>query len=124
MLDDIKKFFDCFVEDFSSFDGDLIASRYLAPYTAVSRDGDLWLCSTPFELVEYFQSLLDRHSSQGVVRCTYEDLQFSSVGNRCFMASVTWSMISDSGEVISKWRESYNLINTQNGLKIYTSIDH
>ena len=69
MLEDIKTFFDKFVEDFSTFDGKLIASRYLAPYTAVSRDGDLWLCSNAQELVEYFQSLIYRHASQYVVRC-------------------------------------------------------
>ena len=53
MLDDIKKFFDRFVEDFSSFDGKLIASRYIAPYTAVSRDGDLWLCMEHSDVVDY-----------------------------------------------------------------------
>ena len=124
MLDDIKDFYDRFVKDFSSFDGQLIASRYMTPYTAVSRDGDLWLCQTTYELVEYFQSLLDRHSSQGVVRCTYEDLQFATVGNRCFLATVTWSMLDNKDQIVSNWRESYNLIQTDGGLKIFTSIDH
>ena len=124
MLDDIKKFFDCFVEDFSSFDGKLIASRYLAPYTAVSRDGDLWLCATQEESEIYFQILLDRHSSSGVVRCKYEDLDCSSLGSNCFLATVTWTMMSEEGETVSSWRESYNLIKTDSGLKIYTSVDH
>ncbi|MFV1872153.1 MAG: hypothetical protein ACMZ64_02340 [Oleiphilus sp.] len=124
MLEDIKTFFDKFVEDFSTFDGKLIASRYLAPYTAVSRDGDLWLCSNAQELVEYFQSLLDRHASQGVVRCKYEDLDCSSLGSNCFLATVTWTMLAEGDEVVSNWRESYNLINTPTGLKVYTSIDH
>lgn len=124
MLDDIKKFFDRFVEDFSSFDGKLIASRYLAPYTAVSRDGDLWLCATQEESEEYFQSLLDRHSSSGVVRCTYENLDCSSIGSNCFLATVTWTMLAEDDVVVSNWRESYNLIRTSEGLKIYTSIDH
>jgi len=124
MLDDIKKFFDRFVEDFSSFDGKLIASRYIAPYTAVSRDGDLWLCATQDESEEYFQSLLDRHSASGVVRCIYEDLDFSSIGSNCFLATVTWTMLAEGDVIVSNWRESYNLINRASGLKIYTSIDH
>lgn len=124
MLEEIKKFFDRFQEDVSSFDGKLIATRYMEPYTAVSRDGDLWLCSTKSESEEYFQTLLDRHQSNGVAKCKYEHLDYASLGSNCFLATVTWTMMTEKGETVSHWRESYNMIRTDKGLKIYTSIDH
>jgi len=124
MADNIKEFFDRFVVDFSSFDGELIASRYIAPYTAMSPVGDAWQCSSRPELIEYFQSLLDKHSGEGVVRCEYTDLESYVVGNRCFFASVTWSMLDANDKAVSNWRESYNLVKTDEGLKIFTSIDH
>lgn len=124
MLDNIKDFFDRFVEDFPTFDGTVIANRYLAPYTAVSSDGDIWLCNDPSDVVIYFQNLLDRHKSRGVHYCKYQDLECGPIGNRCFLATVTWTMVGAENSVISTWRESYNLINTSTGLKIFTSIDH
>ena len=124
MIDDIKEFFDRFVDDFSSFNGTLIASRYRAPYLAVSSDGDIWECAARPELVEYFQSLLDKHLEDGVTCCKYQDLETYSIGKSCFSASVTWTMMNKSGETVSTWRESYNLIRTDDGLKIFTSIDH
>lgn len=124
MLEDIKEFFDRFVTDFSSFDGALIASRYRAPYLAVTSDGDIWECPAPSDLVEYFQSLLDKHSADGVTCTKYENLEFTAIGKSCFLASVTWTMMDDAGGTVSTWRESYNLIKTENGLKIFTSIDH
>lgn len=124
MHTDIKAFYDRFVEDFSTFDGNIIADRYLAPYTAVTRDGAAWLCSDAAELVDYFQSLLNKHSQDGVTHCKYEDLEYASIGNRCYMATVTWTMMDKNGGEISNWRESYNLLETPNGLKIFTSIDH
>lgn len=124
MHNDIQAFYDRFVKDFSTFDGKLIADRYLAPYTAVTRDGAAWLCSDQEELIDYFQSLLNKHSEQGVTHCKYEDLEYASIGSRCYMATVTWTMLGENEKVISTWRESYNLLDTKNGLKIFTSIDH
>ncbi len=123
MQDDIKEFFESFATDVSTFDGKVIASRYIAPYTVVSQDGDLWLCATHDDIIDYFQNLLDRHKDRGVVACKSADIDFASVGEGCYMASVTWTMVDDKGEAVSHWRESYNLIQ-KDGLKIFTSIDH
>jgi len=124
MIDNINVFFDQFVEDFPAFDGKVLATRYLAPYTAVSSDGDLWLCREYSDIVIYLQSLLDRHTSQGVVACRYEDLEYTEIGKSSFLVSVTWTMSGEENKLISKWRESYNLVKTDAGLKIFTSIDN
>jgi len=124
MIDDIRTFFDQFVIDFPSFDGELIASRYHAPYLAVSSDGDILPCNESREITDYMQGLLDRHSSDGVVRCFYEDLVSDVIGSKCASATVSWTMVNAEDKVISHWRESYNLLKTDAGLKIFTSIDH
>lgn len=124
MFDDVKEFFDRFVEDLPSFDGAVIGNRYTVPYLAVSSDGEIWQCSERSEVVEYFQSLLDRHVTRGVLSAKYEDLECMPIGKSCFLATVTWTMMGAENSVISKWRESYNLIKKDSGLKIFTSIDH
>ena len=70
-MDRIRKFFDDFVADFSSFDGEVVATRYI-----------------------------------------------------CVCATVTWDMLDQSGQVVESWRESYNIIDSVNTLKVFTSIDH
>ena len=124
MAENVKEFFDRFVEDFPSFDGSVIATRYTAPYTAVTSDGELWQCSDPVEVEAYFQGLLDRHLSQGVLSLKYSDYECQKVGKSNYFATVTWSMLGAENKVVSTWRESYNLVNTPTGLKIFTSIDH
>lgn len=124
MTDNVKEFFDRFVEDFPSFDGGIIANRYTAPYTAVTSDGELWQCSDPVEVVAYFQGLLDRHLERGVLSLKYSDYECHKVGKSNFFATVTWSTVGAEGKLISTWRESYNLVNTEAGLKVFASIDH
>jgi len=124
MIDDIKEFFDRFVDDFSLFDGAILANHYQAPYLAVSPDGDIWQCSAQSEVADYLQSLLDRHSSQGVRSCTCTEIESTPIGKSCALVSVTWSMKGEDNKVILSWRESYNLVKTDAGIKIFTSIDH
>jgi hypothetical protein len=124
MNDDIKAFFDLYVEDIPKFEGAILAKKYIAPYTVMSRDGDAWLCNSIDETIDYFQILLDKHRADGVVACKYEDLDFRTIGDHCYLATVSWTMMGADGETISHWRESYNMVHTDSGLKIFTSIDH
>lgn len=121
---DAKIFFDNFVTDFTTFDGRIIASRYLAPYISVKSDGSLKSFSEQVDIEQYFQKLLDDYAQQGVISCSYEELESVPIGNSCMLATVTWSMISRDGETVTTWRESYTLVNTRLGFKIFTSIDH
>lgn len=124
MLEEIKAFFEGFAGEISTFDGSVIGKRYMAPYSAVSIDGDIWLCNSDEEIFEYFQSLLDRHRENGVLTCKASEIKCEPIGRRCFLASVTWAMLGENDSVVVTWRESYNLIDTGAGLKIFTSIDH
>ena len=121
---DVKIFFDNFVTDFTTFDGRIIASRYLAPYISVSSDGSLKSFSEQVDIEQYFQKVLDDYAQQGVMSCSYDDLESVLIGNNCMLATVTWSMISCDGEAVTAWRESYTLVKTAVGFKIFTSIDH
>lgn len=38
-LPDLHSFFESFCQDFSSFDGALVAQRYATPYLALNADG-------------------------------------------------------------------------------------
>lgn len=123
-LQDLHSFFGSFCQDFSSFDGPLVARRYASPYLALNADGVIRHFATPDETAHYFQQHLDRYREQGCRTCSCEALESVMLGERSCLASVTWQLHAEPGRLISTWRESYNLHLGPNGLLIYASTDH
>ena len=121
---DIRQFFDRFVQAFASFDGEAIASRYVAPYMAVRSDGSARVLATPADIAAYFQGVLDDYRKLGCAGCRYKDLQQQVLGATAALATVTWVLEKSGGEVISSWRESYTLVRTEHELKVRASVDH
>lgn len=123
-MDRVRQFFDEFVADFCSFDGKIIATRYIAPYTAIDSDGKVRLFDRVDDIAVLFQGYLDAYYKQGIKTCSYRDFEVIAIGGKCVCATVTWDMLDQSGQVIESWRESYNIIDSVNTLKVFTSIDH
>jgi hypothetical protein len=121
---EVAAFFDAFVQAFPSFDGKKIAERYAAPYLALNGEGVLTLLPTQADIASYFQTVLDNYLVQGCRSCRYLELEVFAVGSQSAMGTVTWEMLGQNGTVLSSWRESYNFMRTENGLRIFSSTDH
>ena len=117
-------FFDEFVRAFTSFSGEVIASRYASPYMAMYADGTRDLHSSQQDTARYFQRILDRYQEQGARTCSYENLDVVAVGRGHLLATVTWNLQDQAGGVVSAWRESYTLAMRDGKYEITTSIDH
>ncbi|MFT4519658.1 MAG: hypothetical protein ACI9JM_002055 [Halioglobus sp.] len=124
MTAEIAQFFDRFAADFTLFDGPLIATRYATPYTAVSNEGDIKFFGDSAAIGRYFQLLLDDYGAQNITLCRYHSLHSEAISDVCSLATVHWEMLSQAGELVTDWRESYTLLMTDAGLKIFTSMDH
>lgn len=123
-VQDLHSFFESFCQDFSSFDGHLVARRYATPYLALNADGVIRHFATPDETARYFQQHLDRYREQGCRTCSYQALESVMLGEQSCLASVTWQLHAEPARLISTWRESYNLHLGPQGLLIYASTDH
>lgn len=121
---EVAAFFDAFVEAFQTFDGPLIARRYLAPYSALHAGGIVECFSTPAEIASYFQKVVDGYRSQGCRSCRYGELEVVSMGQACVLGTVTWELLLEDGSVLQSWRESYNLARTEGGLRVFATVDH
>lgn len=121
---EIAAFFDRFVADFASFDGGVIATRYAVPYLAIGADGGRRLFEDTPAVAAYFQMVLDGYAAAGVRSCRYHSLDIVHVGARSALATVTWEMLGEAGDMRSSWRESYNLLRTGEGLRVAVSTDH
>jgi len=123
-MDEITRFFDKFVSDFTTFDGKIIAKRYSIPYLSVDANGKTSVLETGPAVAALFQGYLDEYKSKNITACTYNDLETKKLGRNCVLATVTWNMQKANGETITSWRESYSMLLVDNTWKIFVSIDH
>lgn len=120
----IRAFFNDFVLAFASFQGEVIAQRYAAPYLALRADASHELFASDDDIARYFQNIVDGYYQQGARSCRYRDFDWLAVGPAHVLATVTWELLDSRGEVISAWRESYTLALQSGTYRITTSIDH
>lgn len=123
-MDEIRSFFDNFASDFKQFNGELIAKRFVEPFTVVNSDGEITTLASKVEVAKYFQGYLDKYKSNGVVSCAYKDLEAVKIGAACSVVSVTWSLLGHDRCVISEWRESYNIVHKPGNIKVYSTCDY
>ncbi len=123
-MDQATAFFDAFVATFQTFDGDCIAQRYIAPYLARNAEGSIQCFGEHAEIGRYFQDIVNAYHAQGCRSCRYTDLDVVLIGSQSVLATVTWELLGENGSVLSSWRESYTLARTDNGLRIFASVDH
>ena len=119
-----RRFFDDFVAAFASYDGAVIARRYLVPYLAhhVSRKPDLF--TDQVAIADYFQTIVDRYHAAGARNCTWRDMEVVALGRESALATVTWDLLDETGGKVSSWRESYTLALDGDVFRVFGSIDH
>lgn len=74
------RFFDGFVDDFASFDGERIAQRYLSPYLAFHGQGAAEVFTSHQQTAAYFQRILEGYHARGARSCRYRDLDVVALG--------------------------------------------
>lgn len=124
MKENLIQFFDRFAQDFKSFDGEVIANRYFVPYTSISSDKSVSLYKELKDIELYFSAILADYKKQDVAYCTYNNFEFSAIGQKSALATMDWNMMQADGTLVTSWRESYVLILNNEKWEIVTSIDH
>jgi len=119
-----SRFFDDFVAAFRTFNGAIIAQRYIVPYLAFHNDGAADVFTSDAEVAAYFQSIVNDYHAQGCRSCGYDDLMVVQMGSECALATVTWQLYSENDTAISTWRESYNLCWVDDRFRVFASTDH
>ena len=119
-----RKFFDDFSTVFATFSGPRIAERYVAPYLAIRSDGSSEVFNTSESIAAYFQRIVDGYHARGCRVCRYRDLAVVPIGSAAALGTVTWELCETDGALVTSWRESYNLVFSDGGMKAAASVDH
>lgn len=120
----ISKYFERFCKNFRYFDGQVIANLFTHQLIVVNSSGNIFNYESPKEIAEYFQNCLDQYQFQGVESCKFTDLDIAQINGATFLAAVSWELLDKSQKVVLSWRESYCLVQNQNGLKAMATYDH
>ena len=88
-----RVFFDEFVEAFRSFNGTLIAERFLTPYLAFHTHSPAQVFMHRDETAAYFQRIVDNYHAEGCRSCRYQAMKVVPLGKDCALATVTWELL-------------------------------
>jgi hypothetical protein len=124
LRDDIVRFFDDFVTAFCTFKGAQVAELYLIPGVALRGDGLIQGLQSRAEVERFFQRTLDRYHAEGSRTCRYKELEVVPLGGRSALGTVTWELLGEDGGVLKQWRQSYNLVRTDDGWRVLASTYH
>ena len=117
-------FFDAFVAAFGTFDGKVVAQLFTCPYLAMDAEGNSNVFLTSADIADYFQKYLNSYQSDGCKSCSFHNLEAVAIGTKNALLTVTWKLLRSNGVEVSSWRESYNVVRTNNQLQAYASVDH
>lgn len=124
LREDLTRFFDDFVNAFASFKGAPLADLYLVPGVALRGDGLIQGLQSRTEIERFFQATLDRYHREGCRACRFKDLDVVPIGGRSALGTVTWELLGEDAAVLKTWRQSYNLVRTDSGWKVFASTYH
>jgi hypothetical protein len=127
MLDpraEVKGFLAQYVDAFLACDGARIAALYNVPCVTVRADGSIHAFVSREETQAFFQRLADTYAREGARGWAYDGLLVLTLGGRSVLASLEWEMRRDDGSAIRRWRQSYNLVAAEGGLRILASTFH
>lgn len=120
----LNAFFDRFCTAFATFDASPVADLFSTPSVARRGDGSILGLPTRDDVLRYYQAALDSYHRKGCRSCRWKDLQATSMGRGSVVAAVSWELLDRDGAVVQGWRQSYNLGETDQGLKVFASAMH
>jgi hypothetical protein len=103
---------------FDDFTGVAMAAHYHLPSVLTRADGSVHCLSNAESTRDVLAELIRTYFRQGARLWQYEDLCVVPIGSRSVLASVDWLMLDERRALLKRWRHSYNLIESPDGLRI------
>lgn len=122
--DKAAQFFDRFVVAFATFDPAVIADLFATPGVALRRDGSLVALTTRDDVIRYYRAATEGYHRNGCRSCRWADLQVTTSGRSSMLAAVTWDLLHEDGSIMTTWRQSYYLRESDAGLTAFASASH
>jgi ketosteroid isomerase-like protein len=124
LAEEVRQFLAAYDAAFQTFDGTRIAPFYHAPCVTVRGDGSIHSFQTRPDIERFFGEVAQKYRADGLHGGTFYDLDVIPIGSRSLLATVTWEQWRADKSVLRKWRQSYNLVQTEAGWQILAATFH
>ena len=121
---EISNFFNGYTRLFDTRDGAGIATCYHAPSISMRADASIHVYRSHQEVREFFQAVADKYYAEGQRGSRFVDLDVKCLGVKSVLATLEWQMLGADGSIVRRWRQSYNLIRSDDQWQILVSTIH
>lgn len=100
------------------------ANLFHEPAMSVRADGSVMVIPTHADGARLYESVSVAWKAEGYARFETENFEVLALGQRSRLVSFDWLMLSEAGDLIRRWRQSYQLIGSKGDWQVFTSTFH
>jgi hypothetical protein len=123
-MQDMIDFFKRYQSEFDQQNWASFAALFHEPAMSVRADGSVMVIPTHADGARLYASVSSAWRGEGYERFEMENFEVLALGQDSRLVSFDWLMLSEHGELIRRWRQSYQLIRPQGAWQVFTSTFH
>ena len=123
-MQDMIDFFKRYQSEFDQQNWVSFAALFHEPAMSVRADGSVMVIPTHEDGALLYASVSSAWRAEGYARFEMENFEVLALGQDSRLVSFDWLMLSNQGELIRRWRQSYQLIRPQGAWQVFTSTFH
>jgi hypothetical protein len=123
-MQEMINFFKRYQFEFDQQNWASFAALFHEPAMSVRADGSVMLIPTHADGERLYESVANSWRTEGYARFEMENFEVLPLGQDSRLVSFDWLMLSEHGELIRRWRQSYQLIRPQGAWQVFTSTFH
>jgi hypothetical protein len=117
-------FFERYHFEFDRQNWSAFAALFHEPAMSVRADGSVMFIPTHLEGEHLYESVAAVWRAQGYAWFERQDFEVLELGQDSRLVSFDWLMLAENGALIRRWRQSYQLIRTQEFWQVFSSTFH
>lgn len=102
----------------------VFTSLLYEPVLTVRSDGSVRCLHSRDEAQEFFEKVADDWRAEGYCRFAASNFEIIPLGIRSLLATLDWEMLRENGSQMRVWRQSYQLLKTDNDWKVLAFTYH
>jgi hypothetical protein len=123
-MQEMIDFFKRYQSEFDQQNWGAFAALFHEPAMSVRADGAVMVIASHTEGARLYESVAAAWREQGYARFEMKNFEVMKLGQDSRLVSFDWLMLGTDGALIRRWRQSYQLIRSQQTWRVFTSTFH
>jgi hypothetical protein len=123
-MQEVLEFFQRYQREFDQQNWPAFAALFHEPAFSVRGDGSVMLIPTYADGERLYAAVAQAWRGEGYAKFEMQDFEVLHMGRDSRLVSFDWRMLREDGQLIRRWRQSYQLIRTPQGWRVVMSTFH